>query len=106
MNLRAPRFSTGLHSPWPESSLALALAPNGDFLSAQGDAVNPDPNHVREYVEFSPRGEFVAEFSIDPTAGSAFGLAIRRFGDGFIFAAVDDGTTSGRSDSSLGGKAD
>jgi hypothetical protein len=78
--------NTHLHGP-----LALALAPNGDFLSAQSDAVNPDPNHVSEYVEFSPRGEFVAQFSIDPAAGSAFGLAIRRFGDGFIFAAVDDG---------------
>jgi hypothetical protein len=79
--------NTHLHGP-----LGLALAPNGDFLSAQGDAVNPDPNHVSEYVELSPRGEFVAQFSIDPAAGSAFGLAIRRVGDGFIFAAVDDGT--------------
>ncbi|MBV8514201.1 MAG: hypothetical protein JO260_02765, partial [Acidobacteria bacterium] len=79
--------NTHLHGP-----LGLALAPNGNLLSAQGDAVNPDPKHVSEIVEFSPHGKFVDEFAIDPAAGSAFGLAIRRLDDGFVFAAVDDGT--------------
>jgi hypothetical protein len=78
--------NTHLHGP-----LALALAPNGDLISSQGDAVNPDPNHVSEIVEFNRHGKFVAEFSIDSAAGSAFELAIRGFEDGFIFAAVDDG---------------
>ena len=77
---------THLHGP-----LGLAIAPNGDLLSAQGDAVNPDPNHVSEIVEFSPRGQFAAQFSIDPASGSAFGLAIVPFKGGFRFAAVDDG---------------
>ncbi len=76
-----------LHGP-----LGLARAPNGDLLSAQGDAVNFDPAHPSEIVEYDRRGDFIAQFSIDPAPGSAFGLAIRRFGDGFVLAAVDNGT--------------
>ncbi|MFY9531868.1 MAG: hypothetical protein WAR24_23435 [Candidatus Acidiferrales bacterium] len=75
-----------LHGP-----LALALARNGDLISSQGDAVNPDAAHPSEIVEFTPDGQFVAEFSIDPAPGSAFGLALKSFEGGFIFAAVDDG---------------
>lgn len=78
--------ATHLHGP-----LGLAVAPNGDLLSAQGDAVNFDPKQISEIVEYSPLGHFLAEFSIDPTVGSAFGLAIVPFDDGFRFAAVDDG---------------
>ncbi|HXA55971.1 MAG TPA: hypothetical protein VNU84_00960 [Candidatus Acidoferrum sp.] len=78
--------ATHLHGP-----LGLAIAPNGDLISAQGDAVNFDPNQISEIVEYSARGKFVAEFSIDSTVGSAFGLAIVPSGDGFRFAAVDDG---------------
>jgi len=77
--------STHLHGP-----LALALAPNGDLISSQGDAENFDPTQVSEIVEFNRFGKFVAEFSIDSASGSAFGLAIRKTHDGFIFAAVDD----------------
>jgi hypothetical protein len=76
-----------LHGP-----LALALTPNGDLISAQGDAVNPDPNQFSEVVEFTRSGKFVAEFQIDPGAGAAFGLAVRTLDDGFIFATVDDAT--------------
>jgi len=76
-----------LHGP-----LGLALAPNGNLISTQGDAVNPDPNHQSEVVEFTPGGRFVSEFSVDPASGSAFGLAVRALEDGFIFATVDDNT--------------
>lgn len=76
-----------LHGP-----LGLARAPNGNLLSAQGDAVNFDPAHPSAIVEFDRRGKFVAQFSIDPAPGSAFGLAIRSFGDGFVLAAVNDAT--------------
>lgn len=76
-----------LHGP-----LGLARAPNGNLLSAQGDAINFDPAHPSEIVEFDRRGKFVAQFSVDPEPGAAFGLAIRRFGDGFVLAAVDDAT--------------
>jgi DNA-binding beta-propeller fold protein YncE len=75
-----------LHGP-----LALARAPNGHFLTAQGDAVNPDPAQPSEIVEYDAHGRFLDEFSIDAAPGSAFGLAIRpRSGAGFVFAAVDD----------------
>ena len=76
---------TRLHGP-----LGLVLAPNGDLISTQGDAVNPDPNQVSEVVEFTRTGAFVAEFSVAPTAGSAFGIAIRPLAD--VFATVDDTT--------------
>jgi len=74
-----------LHGP-----LGLALAPNGDLIASQGDAVNLDPTHPSEIVEFTSKGKFVAQFSIDPAPGSAFGLALESSGDGFRFAAVDD----------------
>jgi hypothetical protein len=76
-----------LHGP-----LGLALAPNGDLISTQGDAINPDPNHPSEVVEFTRGGQFVAQFSVDAVPGSAFGLAIRSLDDDFIFATVDDNT--------------
>lgn len=76
---------THLHGP-----LGLAVAPHGDLISTQGDAVNFDPNQVSEVVEFTPEGQFVAEFSVNPAVGSAFGLAIRPLADGFEFATVDD----------------
>ncbi len=80
------RDEVHLHGP-----LGLILAPNGHLLSAQGDAVNPDPSRPSEIVELTRSGEFVAEFSIDPAAGSAFGLAIEAWDGHFRFAAVDDG---------------
>jgi hypothetical protein len=77
---------THLHGP-----LGLARAPNGDLISAQGDAVNPDPAQPSEIVEFTAAGAFVAEFSVDPASGSAFGLALDSSSDPIRFAAVDDG---------------
>ena len=79
--------STHLHGP-----LGLALAPNGDLISTQSDAINQDPNQLSEVVEFTPSGKFVAEFQVDPNVGSAFGLAIESRFDDFVFATVDDTT--------------
>jgi hypothetical protein len=76
-----------LHGP-----LGLVLAPNGDLITSQGDAVNPDPNQPSEIVEYSPTGQFIAEFSVDSAPGSAFGMALEPLEGGFRFAAVDDGT--------------
>jgi hypothetical protein len=73
-----------LHGP-----LGLARARSGDLISAQGDAVNPDPMQPSEIVEFNANGAFVTQFSIDSTPGSAFGLALSA--DDSRFAAVDDG---------------
>jgi hypothetical protein len=76
-----------LHGP-----LGLVLAPNGDLISTQSDAINTDPNQLSEVVEFTPAGKFVAQFQVDPNAGSAFGIALRSHSDGFVFATVDDTT--------------
>lgn len=75
-----------LHGP-----LGLALASNGDLITSQGDAVNPDPQHPSEIAEFTAQGQFVSQFSIDPAPGSAFGLAVVQTSRSFVFAAVDDG---------------
>jgi DNA-binding beta-propeller fold protein YncE len=74
--------------------LGLVLAPNGDLITANGDAVNPDPTQTSELVEFTPHGQFVSEFSIDPNAGAAFGLAVTNTGGFTRLAAVEDGTNS------------
>jgi uncharacterized protein (TIGR03118 family) len=75
-----------LHGP-----LALALAPNGDLIAANGDAVNADPNQLNELVEYTKQGKFVGQFQVDSgAAGAAFGLAVQQFGNQVRFAAVDD----------------
>jgi hypothetical protein len=77
---------THLHGP-----LALVLAPTGHLLAANGDAVNPDPKQPSEVVEFTPTGKFIAQLSLDPASGGAFGLALMTEGDDVLrFAAVDD----------------
>ncbi len=74
--------------------LGLVLAPNGDLITANGDAVNPDSSQASELVEFTPRGKFVGQFSVDPNQGSAFGLAVTNVGGVVRLAAVDDFTNS------------
>jgi len=74
--------------------LGLVLAPNGDLITANGDAVNPDPNQASELVEFTPQGKFVGQFSIDSTQGAAFGLAVSNVGGVLRLAAVEDVTNS------------
>jgi hypothetical protein len=78
--------STRLHGP-----LGLVLAPNGDLISSQGDAIKPDPNQQSEIVEFTKSGTFVTEFAVDSTAGAAFGIALNVPSGGEAdFAAVND----------------
>lgn len=77
---------THLHGP-----LGLVLAPNGDLISSQGDAINPDPNHLSEIVEFTKSGKFVTEFAVDSTLGAAFGIAVDEPKEAAVnFAAVND----------------
>jgi hypothetical protein len=81
-----------LHGP-----LALVFSPTGTLLTANGDAVDDDPAHPSEIVEFTTAGEFIRELNIEATEGGAFGLAINTNTDGstiFNFAAVDDITNS------------
>ena len=75
-------------------ALGLAWAPNGHLLVTNNDGINPDPNQNSEIVEFTTRGEFVKEISVDPAAGGAFGLAVHSSRRGTTFAAVDDSTST------------
>jgi uncharacterized protein (TIGR03118 family) len=80
-----------LHGP-----LGLVLAPNGDLIVSNGDAVKPNTNDPNEIVEFTRHGKFVAEMPVDTTGtpGGAFGIALS-VDDGVArFAAVDDNSNS------------
>jgi uncharacterized protein (TIGR03118 family) len=74
--------------------LGLVLAPNGDLITANGDAVNGDPDQASELVEFTQSGRFIGQFSIDPQQGGAFGIATSNFGGILRVAAVEDITNS------------
>ena len=80
--------------PHLRGPLGLALAPNGDLIAANGDAVNGDPTQPSELVEFTPQGRFVGQFSVDPGSGGAFGLAVTNDNGVLRLAAVDDVTNS------------
>jgi len=71
--------------------LALVLAPNGHLITANGDAVNSDPTQPSEMVEFTRRGDFVDQVSVNSSGqGGAFGLAISGNEHNMVLAAVDD----------------
>ena len=75
--------------------LGLAFAPNGHLLTGNGDAVNADPAHPSEIVEFTASGRFVGEANIDAGQDAAFGVATVLSGeDGYNFAAVEDDTNA------------
>jgi DNA-binding beta-propeller fold protein YncE len=73
--------------------LALRFAPNGDLLAANGDAVNADPLHPSEIVEFTKWGQFVREYNVDSSEGGAFGIDTLP-GAPFNFAVIDDVTNN------------
>jgi hypothetical protein len=52
------------------------LAPNGDLITSNGDAVNADPTQPSEIVEFTPTGQFVRQFNVDTVQGGAFGIGL------------------------------
>ena len=74
--------------------LALRLAPNGHLLTANGDAVNGDPLHPSEIVEFDRSGHFVREYDVDSSQGGAFGIDTVLHGGAFNYAVIDDVTNS------------
>jgi DNA-binding beta-propeller fold protein YncE len=81
--------------PHLRGPLALRFAPNGNLLTANGDAVNADVLHPSEIVEFTKSGHFVREYNVDASQGGAFGLDTAPDSDGgFNYAAVDDVTNS------------
>lgn len=76
-------------------ALAMTLAPNGNLIVSNSDVINSDPAQPSELVEFTVNGTFVAQHSVDPAQGGAFGLAAAIVRRGPIaFAAVDDNTAS------------
>jgi hypothetical protein len=78
--------------------LALALAPNGDLVTANGDAptiTNSTQPNPSEIIEFTPQGQFIGEMQVDPSPGSAFGLAFGLSNNSQSqFAAVNDNTNT------------
>jgi hypothetical protein len=75
--------------------LGLVLAPNGDLITSNGDALNGNKNFPSELVEFNPdTGKFVAQLSLDPAQGSAFGIALQSANGQVRFAAVNDDTNT------------
>jgi hypothetical protein len=78
-------------SPVLRGPLGLMFAPNGNLLTSNGDAVNGDPTHPSEIIEFTKSGQFVRQFNVDAGQGGAFGIATVLSGSPqFNFAAVDD----------------
>jgi DNA-binding beta-propeller fold protein YncE len=74
-----------LHGP-----LGMVLAPNGDLIFANGDALNSDAAQPSTLVEITHRGKFVSQFSIDTAEDAPFGIAIASDEGQVRFAAVDD----------------
>jgi len=71
--------------------LGLVMVKNGDLITTNGDAVNGDPAHPSEMVEFSQEGRFIAQFSVDLGGqGGAFGIALQSRDDELRLTAVDD----------------
>jgi sugar lactone lactonase YvrE len=82
--------SAHLHGP-----VGLLLAPDGGLIVSNGDAVNPDPNHPNELVEFNREGEFIGQFQLDSGAGgAASGIALTVVNGEVRFAAVDGNTNT------------
>jgi uncharacterized protein (TIGR03118 family) len=75
-----------LHGP-----LGLLLAPNGDLIVSNGDALNPNALDTNAIDEFTTTGQFVGSFQIDGgKPGAASGIALQTIGSQVRFAAVDD----------------
>lgn len=70
--------------------IGLALAPNGDLLTTNDDAVNGDPNQPSELIEFTPTGQFVGELSLNPNQGAAFEVLVLTGRDTITVATVND----------------
>jgi hypothetical protein len=74
--------------------LGLVLAPNGDLLTSNGDAINGVATQPSEIIEFTPSGAFVGQLSVNSAQGAAFGLAISMTGHRLTLAAVNDATNT------------
>lgn len=84
-------YSDSLHL---HGALALTLAPNGHLICSNNDVINVVTGQPSELVEFTRGGVFVANYSVDPNLGGAFGLGFGTVNGHSTFAAVDDNTSS------------
>jgi hypothetical protein len=57
----------------------MTQAPNGHLLVSNSDGINSDPNQPSEIVEFTIKGQFIGELSLDALPGGAFGLSLVQF---------------------------
>ena len=71
-------------------SLRYRSAPNGNLLTANGDAVDDVPTQPSEIVEFTTTGRFVRQFNVDAEEGGAFGIGLASLSKLVRFAFVDD----------------
>jgi DNA-binding beta-propeller fold protein YncE len=78
------------HDDHLRGPLALVFGPNGNLLTANGDAVNDDPTQPSEIVEFTRTGRFVRQFNVDAAEGGAFGIGVGSVGNLVRFAFIDD----------------
>jgi hypothetical protein len=70
--------------------LGLVMAPNGDLITVNADALNGSPAIPSDVIEFTTGGTLVRQFSIDPNPGSGFAILSLQN----EFAYVDDFTSN------------
>jgi hypothetical protein len=70
--------------------IGLALAPNGDLLTTNDDAVNFNASQPSELIEFTPTGQFIGELSLDPAAGAAFQIVVETHHNRVTVASLND----------------
>jgi len=77
--------------PHLEGPLGLIIAPNGDLITANADPTAfQNPAQPSEIIEFTKKGTFVREFSIDSQLGGAFAVLNVSYDNVNQFAWVDD----------------
>jgi sugar lactone lactonase YvrE len=77
--------------------IGIALAPNGDLLVTNDDAVNTSTELASQssaLTEFTPNGVFVGQLSLDPADGAAFGFVVETSGHTVTIASVNDDTNT------------
>jgi hypothetical protein len=91
-------FQSGVHSGGPlRGPVGLTLAPNGHVIASNSDAVNGDPAHPSEIVEFTHDGNFLREYNVNEAQGAAFGVAFgapSSSGNAVPFVAVNDASNN------------
>jgi hypothetical protein len=82
--------ATKLHGP-----VNMVLAPNGHLIMSNSDGGSHDTTQPSELVEISTTGQFIGEYSIDPSIGASFGIAVTTLAPGVArVVAVNDNTNT------------